>query len=90
MALEDNTAINHRLQTACGHLNAVICMLESDSSCVEVVQQLKAVQAAVGEVRILLVKKELLKNIEMIQLSNQSEDRIPAIQRILELYGLHN
>ena len=44
-----------RLKRAEGHLRAVIAMFEQDKSCMEIAQQLHAVEAAVGK-----AKKELI------------------------------
>ena len=49
--------IAKRLNRAQGHLAAVIAMLESDRPCMELAQQLHAVEKAIGN-----AKKELIKD----------------------------
>ena len=52
---ESHPKISVRLRRAAGHLNAIIAMIEADRECVDVAQQLQAVEKAVGN-----AKRELI------------------------------
>jgi DNA-binding FrmR family transcriptional regulator len=44
-----------RLKRAEGHLRSIIVMLESDRGCLEVAQQLQAVESAIGNAKRVLI-----------------------------------
>ncbi|CAB3973225.1 MULTISPECIES: metal-sensing transcriptional repressor [Burkholderia cepacia complex] len=48
-----------RLKRAAGHLNSVIAMLEEERPCVEIAQQLQAVESAVGNAKQALVRDHI-------------------------------
>ncbi len=51
--------IAKRLKRAAGHLNATISMLERQRPCLDLAQQLAAVEAAVGAARQQVVREQL-------------------------------
>ncbi len=52
-------AIIKRLKRAEGHLRSIIGMLESDRSCLDVAQQLHAVEKAIGQAKRTLIQDHL-------------------------------
>jgi hypothetical protein NreA len=77
-----------RLQSAQGHLTAVIGMLEAGEPCEQVLHQLHAVQAAllVAGARLLACQVETSKNV--IQLSTCPEERVAELNRLSDLYQI--
>jgi hypothetical protein NreA len=52
-------AIANRLKRAEGHLRAIVAMIESGRSCLEIAQQMHAVEKAIGEAKRRLVADHL-------------------------------
>ena len=52
---ENHPKIAVRLKRAAGHLKSIIAMIEADRECVDIAQQLQAVEKAVGN-----AKRELI------------------------------
>lgn len=77
-----------RLQSADGHLHAIIRMVVEGAPCKEILHQLDAVQAALRAVSLVILKVQLQHSTEIIQSSNCAEDRSAEISRIDELYQL--
>lgn len=57
MKHESHPAIIKRLRRAEGHLRSIIAMMEEERSCLDLAQQLHAVEAAVGN-----AKRELIQD----------------------------
>jgi uncharacterized protein len=66
-----------RLKRAHGHLAHVIEMLEKDSSCMELAQQLHAVEKAIGNAKKELIKEHLHHCVE------ETLEELPAEARAL-------
>ena len=52
-------AVSKRLKRAAGHLNATLAMLEAKRPCLDLVQQLSAVEAAIGNARQQVVSEQM-------------------------------
>jgi len=52
-------AVSKRLKRAAGHLNATLVMLEAKRPCLDLVQQLSAVEAAIGNARQQVVSEQM-------------------------------
>ncbi len=48
-----------RLKSVAGHLNGVIRMVEEDQYCIDVINQIEAVQAALGKVSLMVLDNHL-------------------------------
>lgn len=58
-AHETHPRIVKRLKRANGHLNSIIAMIESGRSCLEIAQQLHAVEKAVAQAKRVLIHDHL-------------------------------
>ncbi len=68
-----------RLRRAEGHLRSIVTMLENDRSCLEIAQQLQAVEKAVGNAKKVLVHDHIDHCLEhAVRSGSQSADE--AIQ----------
>ncbi|MBX9911292.1 MAG: metal-sensing transcriptional repressor [Beijerinckiaceae bacterium] len=56
---ESHPAIAKRLKRAEGHLRSVVAMIEAGKPCVEIAQQLHAVEKAVGQAKKTLIQDHL-------------------------------
>ena len=57
--MHDRTEAIRRLKTAEGHLRGIQRMLENDEYCIDVIQQIQAVQAALNKVNNLILDQHL-------------------------------
>ncbi len=86
MPPEDNDSIVRRLQSAKGHLQSVIAMVEAGETCENVLHQLHAVQAALHAAGRVLIEKQVQESQMTIQYSECPEERGQALERLLLLY----
>jgi uncharacterized protein len=56
---ETHSAIVKRLKRANGHLNSVIGMIEQERSCLDIAQQLQAVEKAIAQAKKTLIQDHL-------------------------------
>lgn len=73
-----------RLKRAEGHLKGIITMLETERSCLEVAQQLQAVESAVGNAKKALVHDHIEHCLEHV-MSDNSKDSAEAIREFKEI-----
>ncbi|QZA77272.1 metal-sensing transcriptional repressor [Deefgea tanakiae] len=70
-----------RLKRAAGHLNSVIAMIESERGCLEIAQQLQAVESAVSNAKKTLVHDHIDHCLEHA-VQDQSVDAIREFKAI--------
>ena len=73
-----------RLKRAEGHLKSIITMLETERSCLEIAQQLQAVESAVGKAKKVLVHDHIEHCLEHA-ISNNLKDSAEAIREFKEI-----
>jgi DNA-binding FrmR family transcriptional regulator len=78
--------IIHRLRTATGHLESTLTAFETGQPSEKMLHQLGAVEAAIRQVRLAIVKIEMLQNLNILRASGCDEERRTATQHILDLY----
>ncbi len=79
----------HRLRTACGHLDSVTRMVEAGQPCEKIIHQLGAIQAAIREIGLAIIEKEILLSSEIILTDDSDdEDKEIAARHILDLFIL--
>jgi DNA-binding FrmR family transcriptional regulator len=54
-----HTAVTTRLKRAAGHLKSIVTMLETERECLEIVQQLQAVEKAIVNAKKTLVRDHI-------------------------------
>lgn len=67
--------IQTRLKRANGHLNKIISMIEDDCACLDIAQQLQAVEKAVHNAKVLLVQDHIEHCIENAAHTKSGVDR---------------
>lgn len=73
-----------RLKRAEGHLKSIITMLESERSCLEIAQQLQAVESAVGNAKKALVHDHIEHCLDHA-MSDNTKDSAAAIREFKEI-----
>lgn len=73
-----------RLKRAHGHLHTVIAMLEQNRDCIEIAQQLQAVEAAVKKAKRSLIQEHLGHGIEDVLGRTTGAER-DGIRKLLEI-----
>ncbi len=80
------THVLNRLKSIDGHLRGVIRMVEDDAYCIDVIQQLQAVQGAVGRVASVLLEDHLQTCVTHVIQGNDSDERTRVIGELLRLF----
>lgn len=59
MDKETKTSVSRRLSSAAGHIKGVEKMVNNDAYCIDVIQQIQAVQAAMNKVSSIMLESHL-------------------------------
>jgi DNA-binding FrmR family transcriptional regulator len=91
MALQGQTKeiLKKRLARALGHLNAVYKMVDDEKYCIDVLNQLKAVQAALDKTAQLMLKQHLETCVVEAVKANDSARVMDEIWQLLRKNALH-
>ena len=73
----------HRLKIIKGHLNAIENMIETDTYCLDVINQSKAVQHALRNMDMSILENHL-KTCVVDQIKNNQEEK--TVKELLDLY----
>lgn len=76
--------ILHRLKIARGHLNKVITMVEEDAYCIDVLQQLQAVESGLNETGNLLLENHLKSCVSDAIKQGKAEESIAEIMQVFK------
>lgn len=83
MLAKEKALVFHRLRSVCGHLDAVGRMIETGKPCEQILHQLGAIKAALHEIGLVILEKEMLRSKEIILTNKYYEERLIAARRIL-------
>lgn len=75
-----------RLRTVEGHLRGVIQMVESDAYCIDVLQQTKAVHAALAKIEGILLDRHLHHCVTAAVKSEKRAERERVIGELLDVF----
>lgn len=84
---ENKSRVVGRLQSADGHLESIIRMVEADLPAEDVLKQLSAVQAALSKINIVVFNRELDSFARKLGNNSSKEERLRGAQRLLDLYS---
>src|SRR5580704_1026936 len=92
MAIKGQTKeiLKKRLARALGHLNAVYKMVDDEKYCIDVLNQLKAVQAALDKTAQLMLKQHLDTCVVEAVKANDSARVMDEIWQLLRKNSLHD
>ncbi len=78
--------ILNRLKSARGHLDKVLSMAEEDRYCIDILQQLSAVQSALNKTSELLLERHLNSCVSQAVRSDDPERREKVLSELLLIY----
>lgn len=79
-------AVLQRLKSVQGHIGGIIKMMEKDEYCIDVIQQIQAVQAALDKVSELILENHLDTCLVSAVRSDDPERRDQVLQEIVEIF----
>jgi DNA-binding FrmR family transcriptional regulator len=86
MGPNQDPMIIHRLRSASGHLDSTLVAFETGQPSEQILHQLGAVEAAIREISLAIVKNEMLQIVNYLRTSGCDEERRATSRRILVLY----
>ena len=81
-----NDDLIKRLKNIEGHLHGVIGMLEADAYCINIIQQIQAVQSSLNKVNLMILDNHLHSCVTEAVRGNDMESREKVLQEIVQLY----
>ena len=75
-----------RLKSADGHLRGVIRMVEEDAYCIDVIQQIQAVQAALNKINAIILEEHLNSCVITAIRGENPGERERVLREIAEVY----
>lgn len=85
--VEDNLKVATRLKSVSGHLSSVVRMVEKGEDAEAVLLQLKAVQAALNKIDILVYNHELEAFANYMRNNSSEPERLQNALRLLRLFS---
>jgi DNA-binding FrmR family transcriptional regulator len=84
---EETTKIINRLKSIEGHVKGVTTMVENEACCVDIVNQINAVQAALHKVSALMLDRHLHTCVITALRSDDSVERAQMIDQIMGVFN---
>lgn len=84
----DSTEVLKRLKSAEGHLRGVIRMVEGDAYCIDVIQQIQAVQAALNKINTSILEDHLNSCVITAIRGENPTDRERVLREIADVYEM--
>jgi DNA-binding FrmR family transcriptional regulator len=81
-----NEEMTKRLKNIEGHLHGIIGMVEQDSYCINVIQQIQAVQASLNKLNLLILDNHLHSCVTEAVRGEDPEGREKVLKEIVQLY----
>ena len=78
--------VTNRLRSVRGHLDGVLRMVESDSYCIDVMQQVQAVQSALAKVNMLLLDNHMHACVIDAIRSDDVDERERVLNELRQVY----
>ena len=90
MDAAQKAALVKRLKSISGHVAGIAAMLENDRYCIDILQQIQAVQAALSKVSQMVLDNHLHTCLIEAVRSDDAEARDRAIAEISQIFGQKN
>ena len=84
------TAVSQRIASANGHLNGIKKMVEEDKYCIDVIQQIQAVQAALNKVTSIILENHLNTCVTTAIQGADADERTRVLKEITNVFELSN
>ena len=88
--MDDTTkkAVTQRLASAAGHLKGIERMVQEDNYCIDVIQQIQAVQAALNKVSTLMLDSHLHTCVTTAIKGEDAGERERVLQEITNVFSV--
>jgi DNA-binding FrmR family transcriptional regulator len=83
----DNPALVRRLKSIEGHIRGIQKMVEEDSYCIDIVNQIQAVQAALSKVNTLILDRHLHTCVTTAIQGDDPSERERVIAEVLSVFN---
>ena len=90
MEQETKRAVKRRLASAAGHLKGIERMAEADAYCIDMIQQLQAVQAALQKVSALLLDNHLRTCVSEAIQGDDPAERERMLEEVTSVFTVAN
>jgi DNA-binding FrmR family transcriptional regulator len=91
MAVSDQTTDTlNRLRSIAGHVNGIARMVEEDTYCIDVIQQIQAVQAALNKVSAKVLDDHLHSCVTTAIQGDDSSERERVLREIMQVFEASN
>jgi DNA-binding FrmR family transcriptional regulator len=84
------TAVSQRLASASGHLNGIKRMVEDDKYCIDTIQQIQAVQAALNKITAMILENHLNTCVTTAIRGADADERARVLKEITNVFELSN
>jgi CsoR family transcriptional regulator, copper-sensing transcriptional repressor len=90
--MDDTTrkAVTQRLASASGHIKGVERMVDEEAYCIDVIQQIQAVQAALSKVSTLVLDNHLNSCVIAVVQGEDPSDRERVLREITSVFAMSN
>ncbi len=85
---EETTKIVNRLKSVEGHVRGITKMLEDDAYCIDVVNQISAVQAALQKVSTLVLDRHMHTCVTTAIRGDDPDERERVIDEIVQVFNM--
>jgi DNA-binding FrmR family transcriptional regulator len=83
-------AVSQRLNSAAGHLKGIERMVQDDAYCIDVIQQIQAVQAALNKVSTMILENHLRTCVTTAIRGDDPEEREAVLQEVTSVFAVSN
>ena len=90
--MDDTTrkAVTQRLASASGHIKGIERMVDEEAYCIDVIQQIQAVQAALSKVSTLVLDNHLNSCVIAAVQGEDPSDRARVLKEITSVFAMSN
>jgi DNA-binding FrmR family transcriptional regulator len=90
--MDDTTrkAVTQRLASASGHIKGIERMVDEEAYCIDVIQQIQAVQAALSKVSTLVLDNHLNSCVIAVVQGEDPVDRERVLREITSVFAMSN
>ena len=90
LTLSSHTAQLHRLKRVEGQIRGVIKMIKNKRYCMDILQQTRAISAALKAVENNIMKDHMISCVATVLKSNKKKEQVNKIKEVIEVIGKFN
>ncbi len=87
MEIEHKKDVLNRLKSIAGHVNGITRMVEEDQYCIDVINQISAVQAALNKISLLVLDDHMHHCVTSAIRSDNADERERVLGEIREVFA---